>query len=86
MIAMFTWYISWLSNEKGAIVLVVVCVVWDMIWGVAAAIKQKKFILSCLLRDTFWKLLVYVGSLSIVILAERVIGIHLGVAVRSLLL
>ena len=83
-IALFAWYISWLGNEKAAVVLVVICVIWDMIWGVAASVKQKKFILSCLLRETFWKLVVYVGSLSIILFAERVIGIHFGVTIRIL--
>lgn len=83
-IALPAWYISWLGNEKGAVVLVLICVLWDLIWGVAAAVKLKRFVLSRLLRETFRKIIVYVGSLSIVLFAERVLGLHFGVTIRIL--
>lgn len=84
LIAIFTWYISWLGNEKGVIALIFVCVLWDMIWGVAAAIKQKRFVMSRLPRESFWKIVVYVGSLSIILFAERVLGANLNITIRLL--
>ena len=84
LIAIFTWYISWLGNEKGVIDLILVCVLWDMIWGVAAAIKQKRFVMSRLLRASFWKIVVYVGSLSIILFAERVLGANLNITILLL--
>ena len=84
LIAIFTWYVSWLGNDKGVIALILVCVLWDMIWGVAAAIKQKRFVVSRLLRESFWKVVVYVGSLSIILFAERVLGANLNVTIRLL--
>lgn len=84
LIAISTWYVSWLGNDKGVIVLILVCVLWDMIWGVAAAIKQKRFVVSRLLRESFWKVVVYVGSLFIILFAERVLGANLNVTIRLL--
>ena len=53
IIAVFTAYLSWLGNDSGSILLVVVALVWDMAWGIAAAVKRHNFVLSYLLRETF---------------------------------
>lgn len=74
ILAIISGYITWLADAKGAILLILICIFWDMGWGVAAAIKQHNFVLSHLLRETFWKIIVYVGSLSIILFAERTIG------------
>ncbi|MBQ2132707.1 MAG: hypothetical protein II202_01315 [Bacteroidales bacterium] len=74
MLALISGYITWLADAKGAIMLILISIFWDMGWGVAAAVKQKNFVLSHLLRETFWKIIVYVGSLSIILFAERTIG------------
>ena len=84
LIAILIWYGSWLGDDKDVMVLILVCVIWDMIWGVAAAIKQKRFVVSRLLRGSFWKVVVYIGSLSIILLAERVLGASLNVTIRLL--
>lgn len=64
-------YVCWLGTEAGCIELVLAGCGWDLLWGVAAAIKQKNFVLSRLLRETFVKIFVYVGVLTMVLLAER---------------
>lgn len=74
ILAIISGYITWLADAKGAILLILICIFWDMGWSVAAAIKQHNFVLSHLLRETFWKIIVYVGSLSIILFAERTIG------------
>ena len=82
IIAVFTAYLSWLGNDSGSILLVVVALVWDMAWGIAAAVKRHNFVLSYLLRETFCKIIVYVGAMSIVLFAERMLGLTSGLTVR----
>ena len=82
IIAVFTAYLSWLGNDSGSILLVVVALVWDMAWGIAAAVKRHNFVLSYLLRETFCKIIVYVGAMSIVLFAERMLGLTSGFTVR----
>lgn len=82
IIAVFMAYLSWLGNDSGSILLVVVALVWDMAWGIAAAVKRHNFVLSYLLRETFCKIIVYVGAMSIVLFAERMLGLTSGFTVR----
>ena len=82
IIAIFTVYLSWLGNDSGSFLLVLVALIWDMAWGIAAAVKHHNFVLSYLLRETFCKIIVYVGAMSIVLLAERMLGIESGFTVK----
>ena len=82
IIALFTAYLSWLGNDSGSFLLVLVALIWDMAWGIAAAVKRHNFVLSYLLRETFCKIIVYVGAMSIVLLAERMLGIESGFTVK----
>ena len=82
IIAVFTAYLSWLGNDSGSFLLVLVALIWDMAWGIAAAVKRHNFVLSYLLRETFCKIIVYVGAMSIVLLAERMLGIESGFTVK----
>ena len=82
IIAIFTAYLSWLGNDSGSFLLVLVALIWDMAWGIAAAVKHHNFVLSYLLRETFCKIIVYVGAMSIVLLAERMLGIESGFTVK----
>ena len=82
IIAVFTAYLSWLGNDSGSFLLVLVALIWDMAWGIAAAVKHHNFVLSYLLRETFCKIIVYVGAMSIVLLAERMLGIESGFTVK----
>lgn len=82
IIAVFTAYLSWLGDDSGSILLVIVALMWDMAWGIAAAMKRHNFVLSYLLRETFCKIIVYVGAMSIVLFAERMLGLTSGLTVR----
>ena len=82
MLAVFTSFVAWLGNEGVSLLIVLVAIAWDLIWGVAAAVKEKKFILSHLLRETFYKVLVYIGSLLIVLVCERSLNESWGVLTR----
>lgn len=82
IIAVFSAYLAWLGDESGSFLLVLVALMWDMVWGIAAAVKRRCFVLSYLLRETFCKIIVYVGAMSIVLLAERMLGISTGLTVR----
>lgn len=84
IIAIFTAYLSWLGNDSGSFLLVLVALIWDMAWGIAAAVKHHNFVLSYLLRETFCKIIVYVGAMSIVLLAERMLGIESGFTVKTI--
>ena len=53
-----------------------------MAWGIAAAMKRHNFVLSYLLRETFCKIIVYVGTMSIVLFSERMLGLTSGLTVR----
>jgi len=63
IVAVFTAYLSWLGNDSGSFLLVLVALIWDMAWGIAAAVKCHNFVLSYLLRETFCKIIVYVGAI-----------------------
>jgi len=68
-IALATALITFISPEKTSFIVVGGAVVSDLIWGVIAAIKMKKFILSAAFRETMKKVGIYsfalVGALAI---------------------
>ena len=82
IIALFSAYIAWLGNDSGSFLLVLIAIVWDMAWGIASAVKRHDFVLSYLLRETFCKIIVYIGAMSIVLLAERMLGLTSGLTVK----
>lgn len=82
MLAVVTGFVAWLGDEGTSLLIVLVAIAWDLIWGVAAAVKNKKFILSHLLRETFYKVLVYIGSLLIILVCERSLNDSWGVLTR----
>ena len=82
IIALFSAYLAWLGNDSGSFLLVLIAIVWDMAWGIASAVKRHDFVLSYLLRETFCKIIVYVGAMSIVLLAERMLGLTSGLTVK----
>jgi len=53
---------------------VLVCVVFDAVAGIWAAIKQGKYARSELMRDTFSKIFAYGGALIIVVFIEEMVG------------
>ena len=62
IIAVFTAYPSWLGNDSGSFLLVLVALIWDMAWGIAAAVKRHNFVLSYLLRETFCKIIAVMAT------------------------
>jgi hypothetical protein len=82
LLAVVTGFVAWLGDEGTSLLIVLVAIGWDLIWGVAAAVKNKKFILSHLLRETFYKVLVYIGSLLIILVCERSLNDSWGVLTR----
>lgn len=82
LLAAVTGFVAWLGDEGTSLLIVLVAIGWDLIWGVAAAVKNKKFILSHLLRETFYKVLVYIGSLLIILVCERSLNDSWGVLTR----
>lgn len=67
IIAIFNFF----AGYKVALVVVLMAVLFDMIWGVAAARKRGKFMRSELLRDTVNKVAAYATALVMVMLIEN---------------
>ena len=69
--------LNFFAGYKVALVVVLMAVLFDMIWGVAAARKRGKFMRSELLRDTVNKVAAYATALVMVMLIENLaFGIH----------
>lgn len=58
-IALITALITFISPEKTSFIVAGLAVLADLFWGVAAAVKLKKFFLSTALRDTVKKIGIY---------------------------
>lgn len=82
VLAFCTGFVAWLGNEGISLLIVLVAIGWDLIWGVAVAVKQKKFVLSRLLRETMVKVFIYIGTLLIVLVCERSLNESWGVLTR----
>ena len=69
MIGLLTIAATFVSPEKMSFIVVAGAIFADLFWGIAAAIKLKKFILSKALRETIKKIGIYafalVGALAI---------------------
>lgn len=62
---------NFFAGYKVALVVVLMAVIFDGIWGIAAARKQNKFALSELMRDTLKKVGAYGTALVMVMLIEN---------------
>lgn len=69
-------FVNYIGDEKLAFSGVAFAVLVDMIWGIAASVKRKRFILSYLLRETFVKVGIYASCLLLILTIER--GLHDG--------
>ena len=67
LIAIFNFF----AGYKIAIIVVVSAIMFDMIWGVAAARARKQFVRSELLRDTLNKIGAYGTAIVMVMLIEN---------------
>lgn len=63
--------VNFFAGYKVALLVVLCAVIFDMIWGIAAARKQNKFALSELMRDTLKKIGAYGTALVMVMLIEN---------------
>lgn len=66
--------LSAIGDHKLAVGFVVVVVLLDAVWGIAASVSQKKFAVSELTRDTFAKLIVYGTVIIIFCFLDRLFG------------
>ena len=73
-IALGTAMVTLIAPEKTSFIVVGCAILADLFWGVAAAIKLKKFFLSAALRDTIKKVGIYsfalLGAMSIEYIAH----------------
>ena len=66
--------LEFVLGYKVAISVVFVAIVLDMFWGIAAALKQKKFLRSELMRDTITKVCAYGAALLMTAMLENLIA------------
>ena len=59
MVALLSAVATIIAPEKTSFIVVGFAILADLFWGVAAAIKLKKFFLSTALRDTVKKIGIY---------------------------
>jgi len=64
---------TFIKPEKFPLLIVFLAVFLDFIWGIIAAIKQKKPILSEKIKDSFKKISIYGTALLIILLTEKII-------------
>ena len=72
--ALFVVIASYLGESAMAFGAVGIAVVIDAMWGIIVAVKQNKFILSHLLRETMNKFFIYSTTLGVVLFIERSIN------------
>ena len=69
VVALFTMLVTFIAPEKTSFIVVGFAILADLFWGIAAAIKLKKFFLSAALRNTVKKIGIYsfalLGALAI---------------------
>lgn len=71
-LALLAGFITFLQPEQWAFIVVGFAILADLIWGILAAIKLKKFILSKALRETIKKVGIYSFAMIGVLAIERI--------------
>lgn len=66
--------INAVTDHKIAITFVVVVVALDLVWGIAASVKQRLFTTSELMRDTVAKLAVYGTAILTFCFLDKILG------------
>ena len=69
----FSCVLSFLAPVRYAFLVVGIAILLDMVFGVASALKQRKFFLSNSAKDTFLKIFIYGGPLLLVFFIEGVL-------------
>lgn len=75
---------TFLGPEALAFGAVGIAILWDMFWGIVSSIKRGRYGTSVLMKETPLKILIYGGSLLIVLLIERSLNADWGVGTRVL--
>lgn len=71
--------VTGLLHKHGlAITFTLLAVVQDLGWGIASSVKQGKFALSELARDTVSKLFVYAGCILTFVMIDKMCGVDNG--------
>lgn len=89
LITVITAVLNFFRPEKFAFTVVLVAIVLDAVFGVWAAITQKKFVLSKLGRVTFMKISAYFGALIMLYMVEKLLhdsgffGIKIAAAIAA---
>lgn len=65
---------SLIVENEVAFYAVFTAIGFDMIWGILAAVKQKRFVVTKLLKKTFVKLFLYISVFVMIMLIEH--GLH----------
>lgn len=73
-LSLLTMFWNFIHPEIYSFSIVGFAIVMDLLWGMIAAKKQKKFILSEAIRETFKKVSIYGSALLIIYCIER--GVH----------
>jgi len=68
-----TTLLTIIKPETFPLLVVLVAIFLDFIWGILAAIKQKKPILSTRIKESFKKVFIYGSALLTILLIERII-------------
>ncbi len=71
MVSIITFFLNLIIGNEMAFYAAFVAIFFDLFWGSVAAIKRKKFILSCMLTKTFTKLFLYVSVFIMVLFLEK---------------
>lgn len=73
LLIMMTSLITFIKPEAWSFIVVGAAIAADLIWGIAAAIKLKRFILSKALRETVKKIGIYSFALLGVLAIEKIL-------------
>lgn len=73
-LCVFMFIVNFIVGYEMMISFVVAAVVLDAIWGIASSIKQHKFTLSELGRNSFGKLTVYATAILLFIFIDKLLG------------
>ena len=73
-VASFFFVIDYFSRGKNMFNVIIIIVTIDLIWGILASLKQKKFILSSAIFNTIKKLGAYISIIISVFLIEGMLN------------
>lgn len=75
---LFILMANFFAGYEVSVTMTVIAIVLDGVWGIAAALKQRKFTLSELARDTVMKMSVYGTAIIVFIAIDKLLHIDGG--------